>query len=281
MIKHILTEEAVLIPSTEGIIQIQKSHKKFDKIMNSIMNTDSVSNIMKYMNRFSYEDDEISISQDKNEKIEIFYNGKYIDLDERMNVIFKRLMSLDDGFELSYGAAFLKKLLKNRYYSLNTMFDILFSNGFAFTANGNIIIAKEYEEESNRFYPKVRSFANRDFVKVSLAVVDPSTLDQDMNFFYYHVIGHLITKNSSEYLKSLTGTYIGNVNKYLTIKEDILKLANTKAKNEPGVDNKALFVNEMSMKYAINIQPDLDLQEMIESITRQIKQHETLEIKFE
>jgi len=210
MIKHILTNDAILVPTAKGTLQYSRISKICDRVLEILQSSDNVADLEK-LGAIFYEDDEITINQDKDsEVIEVFHNGKYFDLDDRLTKEFCKLIALNDGFEIEHGANFLKKLLNSRI-DFDALLDILYQIGFSFTSEGDIVIMKEYEEEGYNEYFKLRTHVKGDKIKGSYCIVDPTILDVDMSFDVYRIIGHYLGKpDQRRYIQYLTGTHLGS-----------------------------------------------------------------------
>jgi len=216
MLNYILTDEAIVIPTGKEILQVSRGDKRFNRIAEILhREKTTLSEIMIIINRsFNYEDDEISFTQEKgSDEIEVFYNGKYFTLDNRLALEIKTLLEMDDGFRIEYGVKFIKKLLDARI-PFNYLLSSLFEQGFSFTSDGNIVTVKSGESKTEvpGHYIRNRRLQNDDYALYNYIVIEPKYLfrDDDDNICYseYHVIG-TIMGGLHKVKPFLKGTYVG------------------------------------------------------------------------
>jgi hypothetical protein len=210
----VLTNDAIVIPHQGGVLQYLRTDSMFNNLQKICNNKDSnIEDILYAMNGLNYEDDDLTITHDiKLEEAEIFHNGKYYVIDEKLVHEIKVLLMTDTKFKMSYFVKFIKKALNNPYHSFSQIMKKLLDVGFMFNSNGDVIIEKDNENEGYHYYDKRRGFASKDAAQKTLVVVNPETFESDWQFMGYVVIGTYIV--SKDY-KMLTNSWITNEKHYL------------------------------------------------------------------
>jgi hypothetical protein len=224
MIKHIITSDALIITTSDGIFQFGKNDPNYQRVLSLCLNPEATSKDLININRLNYEDDNISLSYNsKIEEYELFYNSKYYYIDKTFIDILFNLVNDDNiPFKIEYAVEFFIKLLNNPYIKFNTLFPELLKRGFLFLSNGDIIIEKEFECEDNRYYDRKRTFIESNLIKKTFVVINPQNINHDYSFFGYRVIGSYI--RVSEKTKLLNNSWIKNENTLMSNWEKILNI---------------------------------------------------------
>jgi hypothetical protein len=216
MIKHIITSDAIIIPTSEGILQYGKDDINFERILALCLNPQStLFDLQKdNFNLLNYEDDDITLNYNKkSEEYELFYNSRYYYLNRLFCNNICELLNDKMPFDIKYLINFIKKLLNNPYYKFNILLDKLMEKDFLFQSDGDIIIQKEFETESEIYYDRKRSFASKDAVNKTYAIICPEAIDNEFNFFGYTVIGSSMFLNNNTRL--LANSWITNEKKLI------------------------------------------------------------------
>jgi hypothetical protein len=245
MVKHIITNDALIIPTRKGIMQISKTDDTFSKLL-AICNdgASSEDDLISFTNDYTYEDENISLTFfKKTEHGEVFYNGKYYDLDIDFSREIMKLLAKNCDFDLLYLARFLVKVFSNANLSFNELMTSLLHESFVFLSNGNIIIEKSFENENIRFYDKKRTFAKSGEVKKTFAIIDPSTIESDYHFFGYDVIESYLYVNE---FKPLKNTWIKNGKLFIQVYSEVLRII----KDEKDVTSK---IGRIKKLYGVDV----------------------------
>jgi hypothetical protein len=246
VIKHILTSDAIIIPSDDGILQFTKSNPNFSKIVDVCLKKSStLKDLTIVKSALNYEDDEISLTfNQRTEEYELFHNSKYHYIDGLFtNMLHELINNHKSNFKIEYVIKMFMKMLNNPYVKFDVLFAQLLQKGFLFVDSGNIIVEKNWESESNRYYDRKRSIECNQ-VKRTLIEIDPQNLEADFSIFGYTVIeSHLTTKNEP----ILTPSYVSNIYHFLRVYNQLLKYDNI------AFDKKSEYAATIAEDFGLNI----------------------------
>jgi hypothetical protein len=223
MIKSIITSDAIIIPTPEGILQYNKFDPNFERI--KAYCTDPNANMERlnnFQNKLNFESEDISLTyNNKVEEYELFYNGKYFYIDNLfIETIYKLINDPKIKFRVEYVANFFLKMLNNPHHKFNYMFNQLKKIGFVFLSDGNIIVEKEWEDEIKRYYERRREFLKSPLLKKTLVIINPAEIDESFNFVNYTVIGSYYTLDGKSVLNN---SWITNEQRLIDVYEEVIK----------------------------------------------------------
>jgi len=213
MIKHIITDEAIIIPTQKETIQIAKDSPLFIKVAAICENPDNNIEQLEFLSgSFNYDDGDFSFSYNNKTNIsEVYFNGKYYTVPKWFVDKCVELKQSEMTFRIKYAALFLKKIFSNFNVSWDILFNDLEKSGFYFNKDGDIIVTKEFEksDQDNMFEEKLRNIENMfDKITKTFILVNPENITkvgEKLQIFGYQIlkseIGNCI-------LKKTNGTFI-------------------------------------------------------------------------
>jgi len=184
MLNYLRTTDAIIVITDNGESHtLPNSEELFEKVKKAT----SIDEVIH--GDLSYEDDDITIQQEKNtSNVEIYFNGRYYQLCPELVAIILHCRKNCMDFNIRYFANFLKKVYSNMNVSPASLILRLVSSGCIFLPNGNVVIIKEYEDEKSRLYYKRRTFWDKDKIKHTYAIINPQFVEADMSFDRYIVL---------------------------------------------------------------------------------------------
>jgi len=220
VINYISTSDAIIIKLKKGVFSVSKTDPSYKNIFAVCQNKKStIDDLDFFIKGLEYSDDDISISyDDKTEMCEVYYNGKYYTLNFNLTQELRGLFIF--GFKTVYLANFLKKCFNNPYHSFNDLINFLYSKSFCFNNDGDLIMGKDFENESARRYLRERKFdsGNRDTIR-TLIKLNPADINENFMIEDYKVISSYYQSADS---KLLLFTWITNEENLTGIYKDIL-----------------------------------------------------------
>jgi len=273
MIKHIITDEAILIPTSKGVIQYQKDDDLYNDILTLVMKEDStLEDIKKLNSSCNYEDDDIVFIQEKNtDSVEVIFNGRYHFLNHTFVSRLIQMLKLNDGFQMKHAANFIKRLLKNNFNLTNTL-EKLLEIGFLYTPSGQIISVKNFENEGKGVFAKKRSFAEKDMIKKTFILINPEDIDAHFNFDQYIVLANVMGPEifGEKYQTFLNGSCIGDADELFNIFNVFEKCKNNYLLKD--IEDFTSFNKEIEEKLGVEINmKNRKSSEVVLSISRLMK----------
>jgi hypothetical protein len=232
VIKHIITSDALIIPTSEGILQFNKTDSSYNRMLSICKMEDSnYEDLFKVKYNLNFENDDISLSYNtKSEEYELFYNSKYYYLDETfISTIFSLINDVNINFRIEYLANFLLKIFNNPYFKFNDLLEKLFNQKFLFLSNGNIVIEKIFESEYKKMYDRKRFFSEPTLVNKTLAIIDPSTIEGDYSFTEYRVLDSYFFNDEKS---KLHNTWIRNEQNFIPVYNKIIEFKKNESEDK-------------------------------------------------
>ena len=201
MIRHIVTNDAIIIPFKNRPIQVSKEDKSYERVLKVCGDVKSDISALDFLdNNFKYEDDDFSFTYNgsKNEA-ELFFNGKYYEVPKWFLDDCMWLKKGMNSFRIKYAALFLKKVLSNYNFAYYDLLEKLHKAGFGYNQNGDVILSKTFEQgdvNGDIFYVRRPIENSPEKIMLTLIEVNPGEIINEMGHMYvyeYKVIKSEIT----------------------------------------------------------------------------------------